>query len=69
MTCCADDISFVGVIAKYEMAKTLKHNSWITLTAKVKYEFNKEQQEDLPVLIVQNIEPAQEPEDKITYFN
>lgn len=51
------------------MAKTLKHNSWITLTAKVKYEFNKEQQEDLPVLIVQNIEPAQEPEDKITYFN
>lgn len=69
MTCCEDDISFVGVVAKYEMAKTLKHNSWITLTAKVKYEFNKERQEDLPILVVQNIEPAKEPEDKVTYFN
>ena len=68
MTCCEDDISFVAVVSKYEKSKELKHDSWVTVTAKVKYEFNKEYQEDLPVLFVEKVEEATEPQEKIVYF-
>lgn len=39
MTCCADDITFIGFKCKSEQAAQIPHKSWITITAKVKVEF------------------------------
>lgn len=35
MTCCADDVQFIGFPCKYDDAKTLKNQQWIEITAEV----------------------------------
>ena len=35
MTCCAEDISFIGFICAAENAAALQHRSWVTVTATV----------------------------------
>lgn len=40
MTCCADDIQFVGFPCKYDEAKKLAQRSWIKITAKVRVQFH-----------------------------
>lgn len=75
MTCCADDIAFVGFLCKvgsevgpfpFEM---LKNRSYVNVTAKIKVEFYREYRGKGPVLYAQRIEKAEEPEDKLVYFN
>ena len=44
MTCCADDIQFIGYLchtnhAKSSTIKSLKNKMWVTLTAEVKVEY------------------------------
>lgn len=75
MTCCADDIAFIGFLCKvgegtgplsFEM---LKNRSFINITAKIKVEFYRGYHGRGPVLYAQNIERAEEPEEKLVYFN
>ena len=54
MTCCADDIQFIGYLchtnhAKSSTIKSLKNKMWITLTAEVKVEYNEEYKDKGPV--------------------
>lgn len=69
MTCCADDIRFVGCICKSKFAKQLKARQWIYLTATVKYEYAKEYGEKGPVLYAETYELTGEPEEDLVYFN
>lgn len=41
MTCCVQDIQFLGMKCKYPKSDEIGHKSWIDLTAKVKNEFAK----------------------------
>jgi hypothetical protein len=50
MTCCADDIRFVGCVCKAPFADRLKARQWVYLTAVIKYEYSKEYGEEGPVL-------------------
>ena len=38
MTCCVDDIEFMGIPCKYPLSKTLTPRSWVTVTAKISAE-------------------------------
>lgn len=69
MTCCVQDIQFLGMKAKYPQAKEIPHKSWIDLTAKVKYEFAREYKGKGPVLYPVDIEKATKPEDDLVYFS
>ena len=69
MTCCADDMTFIGFICYSDQAQSLKTGQWVTVTAKVKHEFNKIYREEGPVLYAENVEPAETPEDPLVYFN
>lgn len=69
MTCCEDDITFIGFKAKYEKSKEIAHKSWIEITAKVKIEFVKEYHGKGPVLYPIEIKPADKPEDELIYFS
>lgn len=74
MTCCADDIAFIGFLCKAGKAgplpfEFLKMRSWVTVTAKIKCEYYKEYQGDGPILYAQRIEKAEEPQEKLVYFN
>lgn len=69
MTCCADDIAFVGFACKSDMAAMLKERQWITVTATIKSEYYKEFKGNGPVLYATAIEPASPPEEELVYFN
>lgn len=69
MTCCADDIAYIGVMCKSPMADKLALRDWIMVTAKVEKEMVKQYQGEGPVLYPSEITPAEKPEEDIVYFN
>lgn len=69
MTCCEDDITFIGFKCKYPKEKEIPHKSWITITAEVRVEFAMEYKGKGPVLYPISIEPAEKPEDELVYFS
>lgn len=74
MTCCADDIRFIGYKCKCdkvtaEQLKAFKDRDFIMLTAKVNVEYQMEYKGKGVVLYATDIQPAEKPEDDIVYFN
>lgn len=69
MTCCADDIAFVGFLCNGEQGKDLKKRDWITIEATVKVEYIPQYREDGPVLYANKVELDTPPEEKLVYFN
>ena len=69
MTCCADDIQFLGHDCRYEMKKlNFKTKDWVDVEARMEYEFSTEYGEDVPVLYLENIRKAPKAKDEIVYF-
>ena len=73
MTCCVDDIQFIGYLchtnhAKSSTIKSLKNKMWVNLTAEVRIEYNKEYGEEGPVLYAKRVEAAEPPEEELVYF-
>ncbi|MCC8137857.1 MAG: GTPase [Clostridiales bacterium] len=69
MTCCAEDIRFVGYLCKADFADLLKPRQWVWLTAEIRYEYQKEYREEGPVLYATSYELTGEPEEDTVYFN
>lgn len=69
MTCCADDVTFIGFKCKYPEEEKIPHKSWIQITAEVRVEFAREYKGKGPVLYPVSIEPAEKPEDELVYFS
>lgn len=69
MTCCADDVTFIGFKCKYREKEKIPHKSWIQITAEVHVEFAREYKGKGPVLYPVSIEPAEKPEDELVYFS
>lgn len=69
MTCCIEDVTFIGFKCKYPKEDELAHKSWITITAEIKVEFAKEYKGKGPVLYPVAIESAEKPEDELVYFS
>lgn len=69
MTCCVDDIQFIGMKCRYDKADSLEHRSWVWVTAEIKYEFAMEYKGKGPVLYATSVEPAEKPEDELVYFS
>ena len=69
MTCCADDITFIGFKCKSDQAAKIPHKSWITITAEMKVEFAMEYKGKGPVLYALDVQEAGQPEDELVYFN
>lgn len=69
MTCCVEDIQFIGFKCKYKDAPKIGHRSWVNITAEVHTEFAKEYRGRGPVLYPTSIEPADKPEEEVVYFS
>ena len=74
MTCCVDDIQFIGPLCMATptiepKVKRLKKRDWIYLTAKIKVEYAPLYKGEGPVLYAEKIEPAEQAEEKVVYFN
>ncbi|MCR5641430.1 MAG: GTPase [Lachnospiraceae bacterium] len=69
MTCCIEDVQFLGMKTVYKDAAKMEHKSWIQLKAEVKYEFAKEYRGKGPVLHPIEVTPAEKPQDELVYFS
>lgn len=71
MTCCADDIGFIGFVCKCENSMIADYNvrDWIYVTAEIGCEYQKDYQGDGPVLYAEKIEKAEPAEEDLVYFN
>ena len=69
MTCCIEDVTFIGFKCKYVDEDKIPHKSWINITAEVHVEFAREYKGKGPVLYPVSIEPAEKPEDELVYFS
>lgn len=68
MTCCADDMAFLGFACQYEDVKSLKDKQWITVKAVVKKEYFKDYNGEGPILHAVEIASAKQPKDDIIDF-
>ncbi len=68
MTCCVEDITYGGLICKYNQASQLKVRDWIIVTAKISIEYNKMYNGKGPVLKVLELEKSTQPEQQVVTF-
>ena len=69
MTCCVEDITFLGMMCKTGMENTPEHRSWIDLTARIKVEFAREYKGKGPILYPIEMKPAEKPQDELGYVS
>lgn len=69
MTCCVDDVTFIGFKCKYSKAAEIPHKSWVMVTAQMKHEFALEYKGKGPVLYALDMQPAEKPEEELIYFS
>lgn len=68
MTCCADDITFMGIPCKYPDAAKLKSREWIWLKAKVNVKFHALYKGVGPILTAISIEHAAPAVEEVATF-
>ena len=69
MVCCAEDISFLGFICRYDGAKDLKQRDWVRVTASITVEALPQYRGEGPVLHAIEVVPADKPAEDLVYFN
>ena len=68
MTCCAEDIAFLGYACMYDKAGELSNKQWVNVTAVVKKEFFKDYNQVGPVLYATEVTPAKAPKNELISF-
>ena len=68
MTCCADDMAFLGYACEYEGASVLKDRQWVKVTAKVEKEYFADYGGEGPVLKAVSVEQTRAPKEEIISF-
>ena len=69
MTCCANDIQFLGFVCKYKDAPKLGADTWVRARGKVSFEFKLAYRGKGPVITLDLVEPIPAMEDELVYFN
>ena len=68
MTCCADDMAFLGYACEYAGASGLKDRQWVKVTAKVEKEYFADYGGEGPVLKAVSVEQTRAPKEEIISF-
>ncbi len=68
MTCCADDITYSGLVCDWSGAETLKQRDWVIVTAKIELKKHKMYGKKGPVLTVENIVLTSAPDPELATF-
>lgn len=69
MTCCEADIAYDGFAVKTNKHLTdIKTRDWLTVTAKIVYEYNSVYHSEGPVFVAEKLERAEPPEEQIVTF-
>ena len=68
MTCCVEDIQFAALVCQWGKADTVQDDSWMILTAKLNFKFNKAYGRKGPVLSYVSHELCEAPEQPVATF-
>ncbi len=68
MTCCVEDIQFAGLVCQWERADLIEDDSWLILTAKINFKFNRAYGKKGPVLTYLASEPCPAPAQDVATF-
>lgn len=68
MTCCADDMAFLGFACEYDKADTLEQKQWVKVTAKVAKEYWADYNGEGPILHALSVEAAKAPKEAVISF-
>lgn len=69
MTCCADDVQYLGFLCKSDEWNQYSNKDYATITARMEYKFMKEYGEEGPVFYAEEVEKADKPAEELVYFN
>ncbi|MBR1384657.1 MAG: GTPase, partial [Ruminococcus sp.] len=68
MTCCIEDIQYMGMAAEWKGVKSIKNRDWIKVTGRIAYEKNKLYRGKGPVLKVTDVSMTTPPEREVATF-
>ncbi|MBE5870150.1 MAG: GTPase [Lachnospiraceae bacterium] len=68
MTCCADDMAFLGYACKYDKAEELEQKQWVKVTAEVCFEYFSDYKQEGPVLHAIAVEKTSKPKEEVISF-
>ncbi len=69
MTCCADDMTFLGFACEYGGAAKLKEYDWVKVTASLSWEYWADYEGEGPILHALSVEPAKAPKKEVIDFS
>ncbi len=67
MVCCAEDIQMIGFVVHYNQSSRLKRGKWVTLTAKMRCEYDEEYGGNVPVLYACEVTETAALDDLVTF--
>lgn len=68
MTCCAEDMAFLGFACEYDKADSLTEKQWVKVTAKVAKEYFADYEGEGPVLKAISVEQTKAPKEAVINF-
>ena len=68
MTCCADDMAFLGFACEYDRADSLADQQWVKVTATVSKEYFADYEGEGPVLHAVGVEKTKAPKETVISF-
>ena len=69
MTCCADDMAFLGYACEYAGTEDLSQKEWVKVRAKVEKEYWEDYRGEGPVLHALSVEKTKAPKNEVISFN
>ena len=69
MTCCAQDMQFLGFACEYDKVDELKEKDWVEVTAKVVKQYVAEYKGEGPVLVATEVKKTTEPANPVIDFS
>ncbi len=68
MTCCAEDMAFIGYACEFAGAESLRQQEWVRVTATFSKEYFEDYKGEGPVLHAISVEKARAPKDEVISF-
>jgi len=68
MTCCADDMTFLGYVCKYDKVDIYEERDWVKVTAKVEKEYFAGYEGEGPVLHAISVTKTKQPKEPVINF-
>ena len=68
MTCCANDVQFIGYVCQTGKAPGLKEGEWVEVTGTMRMENCQAYRDEGPVIHVEKLEKTTPPQEEMVYF-